>query len=145
MKEAIQQAKGDLPDELKKEIADLGTLVDAQLKALRTPWFRFFLSYDPRPALARVRCPVLALVGEKDLQVPPRENLAAIEETLKNAGNAKVTVKQVPGVNHLFQTSTTGAPSEYATISETLAPQALETIVAWVVEQAKADGEKTGG
>ena len=43
---------------------------------LKTPWFRYFLTYDPRPALAKVKCPVLAINGEKDLQVPPKENLA---------------------------------------------------------------------
>ena len=54
----------------------------------RPPWFRYFLTYDPRPALAKVHCPVLALIGEKDRQVPPRENLAQIEATLGKPATA---------------------------------------------------------
>ena len=76
---------------------------------VQTPWFRYFLTYDPRPALAKVRCPVLALIGEKDRQVPPKENLAQIESTLEAAGNSRVTVQELPGLNHLFQTCKTGA------------------------------------
>ena len=85
-------------------------LVASQLKMVQTPWFRYFLTYDPRPALAKVHCPVLALIGEKDRQVPPRENLSQIESTLKAAGNNRVKVQELPGLNHLFQTCKTGAP-----------------------------------
>ena len=83
------------------------------------------LTYDPRPTLAKVHCPVLALVGEKDRQVPARENLSQIESTLKTAGNNRVTVKELPGLNHLFQKCQTGAPAEYAEIEETIDPSAL--------------------
>ena len=112
-------------------------LIEAQLKMVRSPWFRYFLTYDPRPTLGKVRCPVLALVGEKDLQVPPRENLSQIEATLKAGGNNRVTVKELPGLNHLFQTCKTGAPAEYAQIEETIAPSALSAIADWVGEQVK--------
>ena len=95
----------------------------------------------PSTALAKVRCPVLALIGEKDLQVPPRENLLQIESTLKAAGNARVTVKELPGLNHLFQTCKTGAPSEYAEIEETIAPSALAVITDWIGQQAKSSGK----
>ena len=91
-------------------MAKLDSLVQGQLKMVRSPWFRYFLTYDPRPTLAKVHCPVLALVGEKDLQVPPKENLSQIESTLKGAGNNRVTVKELPGLNHLFQTCKTGSP-----------------------------------
>lgn len=107
------------------------TLANA-LRSLETPWFRYFLTYDPRPTLEKVRCPVLALVGEKDLQVEPKENLAAIESAIKKGGNTDVTALEVPGVNHLFQTCETGAPGEYAAIEETIAPAALRTIGDWI-------------
>ncbi len=106
--------------------------IDARVKAVNTPWFRFFLTYDPYPTLAKVKCPVLALLGEKDLQVPPRENLAAIEKALKEGRNANFKVMELPGLNHLFQTCETGAVSEYATIEETISPNVLEILGDWI-------------
>jgi fermentation-respiration switch protein FrsA (DUF1100 family) len=108
--------------------------IDAQAKELTSPWMRFFLTYDPKPNLMKVKCPVLAINGEKDLQVPPEENLCAIEEALKEGGNKDYTVKELPGLNHLFQTAETGSPSEYAKIEETISPAALEIIGNWILE-----------
>jgi fermentation-respiration switch protein FrsA (DUF1100 family) len=96
-------------------------------------WFRYSLSYDPRPTLMKVRVPVLALNGEKDLQVPPREDLEAIDQALKDAGNKDYKIVTLPNLNHLFQTTKTGAPSEYAEIEETIAPIALQTMGDWIV------------
>jgi fermentation-respiration switch protein FrsA (DUF1100 family) len=81
--------------------------------------------------------PVLAINGEKDLQVPPKENLAAIEKALKAGGKKNFMAKELPGLNHLFQTSQTGAPSEYAKIEETIAPAALQAMGDWILAQAK--------
>ncbi len=109
----------------------------AGIKAITTPWMRYFLTYDPRPTLARVRCPVLAINGELDLQVPCRENLDAIEKAIRSGGNPRVTTRSLPGLNHLFQPTKTGAPSEYASIEQTFAPDALTLIGDWILEQAK--------
>jgi fermentation-respiration switch protein FrsA (DUF1100 family) len=109
--------------------------VEAMVKQLTSPWFRTFLTLDPRPALAQVTCPVLALNGEKDLQVPPSQNLPEIERALKSGGNPNVTVKELPGLNHLFQPAKTGAPSEYGAIETTFSPEALELIAKWVLER----------
>jgi len=100
-------------------------------------WFRFFISYDPTNHLKMVKCPVLALNGEKDLQVPPKENLAAIEKALREGGNTNVTIKELPGLNHLFQKASTGNPSEYAQISETINPEVLFLISSWILETIK--------
>jgi pimeloyl-ACP methyl ester carboxylesterase len=135
MRELAKAAQETLSADERKAIGDIEALVAAQSKMVRTPWFRNFLSYDPRPALTKVKCPVLALIGEKDCQVPPRENLSQIEEALKAAGNTAVTVKELPGLNHLFQTCTTGAPAEYAQIEETIAPEALAEVVGWITRQ----------
>lgn len=108
--------------------------IDAQAKELTSPWMRFFLTYDPKPNLMKVKCPVLAINGEKDLQVPPEENLYAIEEALREGDNKDYTVKELPGLNHLFQTAETGSPSEYAKIEETISPAALEIIGNWILE-----------
>ncbi|AKB32065.1 hypothetical protein MSSIH_1375 [Methanosarcina siciliae HI350] len=117
--------------------ANLDVRVNAQVQTLISPWMRFFLTYDPKPTLMQVKCPVLAINGEKDLQVPPEENLKAIEEALKAGGNEDYTVKELPGLNHLFQTAQTGSPSEYATIEETISPTALEVIGDWISEHTQ--------
>jgi hypothetical protein len=100
---------------------------------LATPWMHFLLNYDPAATLRRVKAPVLAINGELDLQVPPSQNLPAIQKALADGGNRDVTIVELPKLNHLFQTATTGAPSEYGTIEETMAPIALKTISDWIV------------
>jgi fermentation-respiration switch protein FrsA (DUF1100 family) len=135
----LNEAIADLPESDRKQMGGPARRrLEAEVAALRTPWYRFFLTYDPRPTLARVRCPVLAINGEKDLQVPPRENLAAIEGALRASGNGRVTVKELPKLNHLFQTSESGAPAEYASIEETIAPSVLALIGDWIGEQVGA-------
>jgi len=107
-------------------------------KQLLSPWMSYFIKYDPALALEKVTVPVLALNGEKDLQVPPEENLEAIKSALEKGGNKKVTTKELAGLNHLFQESQTGSPSEYADIEQTFSPKALEEIKNWIAIQAKA-------
>jgi fermentation-respiration switch protein FrsA (DUF1100 family) len=124
-----------------KSGADLPTM-EMRLRALGeqhpehvlSPWFRFFLTYDPRPALTKTECPVLAMGGELDLQVPVRENLAAIAAALKAGGNKDYKTMALPNLNHLLQTSKTGAPVEYASIEETLSPVALNLVSDWIVQ-----------
>ena len=120
-------------------MGDLDSFADTQMKMLESKWFRFFLSFDPRPTLEKVRCPVLALNGEKDLQVPPRENLEEIAKAVKKGGNTQVTTVQLPELNHLFQTCKTGSVTEYNQIEETIAPAALKVIGDWVVKQSSSD------
>jgi hypothetical protein len=115
--------------------------VEMQMHQLLSPWFRLFLVYDPKPALMKVKCPVLAINGEKDLQVPPIQNLPAIEAALKEGGNKHYTIKQLPGLNHLFQTAQTGSPDEYAKIEETMSPVALSTIGDWILKQTGTGGK----
>jgi len=95
-------------------------------------WLRFFISYDPATALSKVRCPVLALNGEKDTQVNAAENLSRIKEILAKSGNKDVEVKALPGLNHLFQTAKTGDVSEYEQITETMSPIAMNIICSWI-------------
>ena len=106
--------------------------IQSQIQTLTSPWFRFFLSYDPADALSKVKCRVLALNGSLDMQVPPADNLKAIENALKTGGNLSYKVIELPGLNHLFQTAKTGAPSEYATIAETISPTVLDKILEWI-------------
>tara|TARA_B100001245_G_C22885103_1_gene425802 strand:+ start:799 stop:2205 length:1407 start_codon:yes stop_codon:yes gene_type:complete len=116
-------------------IEDLKPGIEAQARLLTTPWWRFFLAYDPRTALREVQCPVLAINGSLDVQVPPGPNLDAIRDALAEAGNDDITVEELGGLNHLFQTATTGSPTEYAEIEETFAPAVLDLITSWVLQR----------
>ncbi len=103
-----------------------------QMKRVQSPWFRYFLTYDPKPALLKLTCPVLAIYGSNDLQVDPAQNMPVLEDAFKTSKHADYMVKELPGLNHLFQTAKTGAVSEYSQIEETIAPAALELICSWV-------------
>ena len=111
--------------------------VAAQAKTLTSPWMRYFLSNDPAKYLQQVHCPVLAMGGTKDLQVPVRENIEAIKATLDEAGNDQVTIKIFPGLNHLFQDAQTGLPDEYGKIEETFSPKALQFMTDWIKKQVQ--------
>nr|WP_288837025.1 alpha/beta fold hydrolase [uncultured Flavobacterium sp.] len=111
--------------------------VKLQVSQIATPWMHYFITYNPAPALEKIKCPVLALNGEKDLQVPANENIEAIKKALAKAGNTNVTTKIFPNLNHLFQESKTGVPTEYATIEQTFSPLVLDEITKWINTQAK--------
>ena len=133
---AVKEFLAALPESDRKALGDVdSSLSEASLERVNSPWFRFFLHFDPRPVLKRVHCPVLAINGEKDLQVPPKENLGEIAKALRAGGNLHVKTVEVPGLNHLFQPCKSGSPSEYAAIETTVDPQALKIIGDWVVEQ----------
>ncbi len=118
------------------EMAD-DDFVKLQVKQIASSWMQYFIKYNPAPALEKVKCPVLAINGEKDLQVPPKENLEAIKKALTKGGNKGVTTKELPNLNHLFQECKTGSPDEYATIEQTFSPIALTEIFKWLQTQTK--------
>jgi fermentation-respiration switch protein FrsA (DUF1100 family) len=111
--------------------------VAKQVAQLCSPWMLYFLRYNPATALSKVTCPVLAINGDKDLQVPAKENIEAIAKVLDKSGNKRVTTKIFPGLNHLFQECKTGSPSEYTTIEETLSPAVLAFVTEWIVKTTK--------
>lgn len=122
-----------VPDSLKKDM-NTAIQISQQIATMTSPWMRFFISYDPQKSLTKVKCPVLALNGEKDLQVPPKENIEAIDKYLKKAGNKDYTIKELPDLNHLFQHCKTGSPTEYANIEETFSEDVLEIITEWILK-----------
>lgn len=123
---AIREAVGEALSE---------ATIDRTIAQFSSPWFRFFLHHDPRPVLEDVSVPVLSLIGEKDLQVPPELNGPEIEAALRRGGNADATVRTLPGLNHLFQEAETGSPSEYQRIEETMNAAALEAVSSWILER----------
>ncbi|MEI8086148.1 MAG: alpha/beta fold hydrolase [Paludibacter sp.] len=136
-----EKLKIDLTQYLKKNLKDTlnnkEDLVKSQVDQMTSPWMLNFLKYNPAIALEKVKCPVLALNGEKDLQVPAKINLEAIRKALAKAGNKNLTTKELPNLNHLFQECKTGAPSEYASIEQTFSPIALTEILKWLQVQTK--------
>lgn len=134
-REAAVGTRAEGNEEQQRAVNLISAAIEVQAKLVVKPWFRFFLTYDPRSALMKVRCPVLAINGEKDLQVPAEENLTAIRQALEAGGNKDYTTVSLPNLNHLFQTCRTGALSEYMQIEETISPAALETISKWILKR----------
>lgn len=96
------------------------------------PWRNFLMRYDPIPALQKLRVPVLALNGTKDVQVPAAENLRAIQSAIGASGQRDITVIALPELNHFFQHAGNGTMSEYLLIEETFAPEAIRAITDWL-------------
>jgi len=129
----VQMAR--LPEDQRPTDEVLNAQTTQEINRVLSPWFRYFLDFDPRTVLRRVRVPVLALNGKLDLQVPPYLNLPEIADALRQAGNTDVTIREFPGLNHLFQTANTGSPAEYAMIEETMSPVVLEAVRDWILER----------
>jgi len=124
-----------MSDDQIRTLGGVGPAAEAVAKGMNTRWFRYFIDYDPRPALRKVKIPVLALNGDRDLQVTPDPNLPEIEKALKQGGNRDVTVRLLPGLNHLFQPAQTGSPAEYGVIETTMDPAVLDLVTRWIQER----------
>ncbi len=139
MDKLLEETLAGLSEEERKNEATV-----AVVKALISPerlanaWMQYFVTYDPRPALAQVKCAVVAINGERDLQVAADVNLLEIHKALAAGGNHDYTIRVLAGLNHLFQTCTTGSPAEYGQIEETFAPAALAVIGDWIVQRTQA-------
>ncbi len=123
--EAQRKAIGDPQAASRQQIA-------AQVAFARTPWFRYFLDYDPTPTLAKVKVPVLAIFGEKDLQVPAAANRQAMEEVFARSGHKEHRIAVLPGANHLYQLANTGSASEYAKLKKEFVPGFLDLLASWI-------------
>lgn len=136
LRQLVEEQTAALTPEQKTALGMSEDVIKIQMNTVCTPWFRELLLYDPRPVLGKVKCPVLALNGDKDLQVAASENLSGIEQSLRAGGNKRFKIIALPGLNHLFQQCQTGAVSEYAQVEETFNPQALKIISDWILETA---------
>jgi hypothetical protein len=128
-----------LPEGQRKQIPDRSAYVanasKAQAAGIRSGWMKFFIDFDPASVLVKVRCPVLALFGGKDMQVPEPVNRPPLESALAKGGNTLVTVKTYPAANHLFITAVTGSPAEYPTLEKTFVPGFLADVTSWILEK----------
>lgn len=138
IRDSFEQDLAVMPEAQRNAIANkeeyLKSAVDAQVLGLQSPWFKYFLTYDPAPALEKVKCPMLALFGELDLQVPAELNKKFMETALKRGENKDYSVKVFPKANHLFLTATNGSPKEYGTLKKEFVPGFLETMSDWILK-----------
>jgi len=109
--------------------------IEGEIKWVTDPWHRYATKYDAVSVLSQVKCPVLAINGSLDTQVPADENLAGIEKGLMKGNNTSYMIKKLDGLNHLFQTAVTGDESEYMKIDETMSPIAMGIIFEWIKMQ----------
>ena len=134
--EGLEAKLTDLVDSTGMSTTLPPTTLKPQARMMTTAWFRFFLDYDPVPALKKTQCPVLAVNGDKDLQIASKENLSQIEKALQEGGNKDFQTHEFAGLNHLFQHAPTGSPTEYGGIQETFAPEAFTFVSDWVLKHA---------
>ncbi|HEX8916751.1 MAG TPA: alpha/beta fold hydrolase [Humisphaera sp.] len=110
---------------------------DAAVAAATSPWLLWLIAYDPEVTLRKVKCPVLAINGGRDLQVSAKHNLPKIAAALAAGGNKDITTVELPELNHLFQRCKTGLPKEYGTIEETINEAALKAVGEWLEKRVK--------
>jgi len=138
MERAFREHYENLPDQLKREFDKLGNLemrTGSNTEAYLSPWFRYFIDYDPAPVLYDIKCPILAVNGSLDLQVDAEQNLGALKQILEDAGHPDYTIKIFEGLNHLFQPAQTGAIAEYGQIEMTFSEDAMRFILNWMKDQ----------
>jgi uncharacterized protein len=140
LRNAIKHYLANQPEDQKKEAATLPfafteVKADALIKVFNSPWYRFFLTYDPTTVLKHINVPVLVLNGDLDWIASAHKVFPIIAQAMKEAGNKNYTMIELPGLNHMFQPCTTGALAEYAAIEETISPIALKSISDWIFKQ----------
>ncbi len=123
------------PAAIRKQLGTKAEFIKQSSEPMLSVWMRYFLSYEPAEALRQVRCPVLALNGELDMQVDADQNLPAIRAALSEGPNEDYQEQRFPGLNHLFQSAETGAVSEYARIEETMHPEVMKLISDWILQR----------
>ncbi len=128
----MNKAIDEFPEKTIPEGMSKSDFINMVVNQTTSHWMQYFVRYNPAVDLQKVNCPVLAINGSKDLQVPATANLKAIKKALNDGGNQKVTIKEMEGLNHLFQEAETGKPTEYASIEQTFSPRALEEIHKWI-------------
>ena len=126
-----------IPEKERPSKKEIDENLAQEVNAITTPWLRYFISYNPKENLKKVKCPVLVLNGEKDIQVTAKLNTEGIENSLKEGGNKNVEVKIFSGLNHLFQHCKTCTVEEYSQLEETFSPEVLKMMTDWIQQKTK--------
>jgi pimeloyl-ACP methyl ester carboxylesterase len=135
LKNKLHEAYEKMSREEKERFVSEKVFMKLSVSTFETPWMKYFLSYDPYPALTKVKCPVLLLFGGKDLQVSVNQSEGPMVKALQEGGNTDYTVKTFPDANHLFQTASTGSPMEYSVLPKEFTPGFLETVTEWILKR----------
>lgn len=138
VKKQIIEEVNKLPEQAKSQIKDVDAYAEnyanESLKYVNSNWYKFFVGYDPLPVLEKTKIPVLAIFGEKDLQVPAKENAELMEKAFIKAGNKNYKIITLPKANHLFQSSITGSPDEYSKLDKNFVPEFLNLVSDWIIK-----------
>ncbi len=138
IKEWADTTRQKLVEELDLHFAEKRNNIATSLaQIMSSPWFKYFLAYDPVVYLERIKCKVLAINGDKDIQVISSSNLAGIEQALKKGKAKNYHVTELAGMNHLFQRCTKCTLDEYGELEETFSPIALGVISDWLSKNVK--------
>ena len=132
---ALRKGLGTLDNNNTRDEAgagDFGVAIGEQFEDLESFWLKSFVQLDPAETMRKVHCPVLALNGDSDLEVPADLHLSAIETAIRSGGNDQVMTRRLPELNHLFQTTRVGFPNKYSAIDETISPAVLKGISQWI-------------
>ena len=121
----------EIPEYEKPQVAKK-YFVSSKTAQFLSPWFQFFINYDPQEDLVNIKCPVFSINGKKDIQVEYKCNQQKISEALTRAGNDRLIIKSYDDLNHMFQECSTGSPKEYSQIEQTISPKVLTDIVKWI-------------
>jgi pimeloyl-ACP methyl ester carboxylesterase len=116
---------------------DKQKLVASFVRQTVNPWFQYFLQYNPDDYVKKLKTKVLALNGDKDVQVTSSANLAGLRASLKRSNSLQYDVVALEGLNHLFQRCHKCTVQEYGELEETIAPAALEAVGNWLVKEVK--------
>ncbi|MEO7045599.1 MAG: hypothetical protein ABI091_09865, partial [Ferruginibacter sp.] len=119
------------------DLSGIDKNITDELKSFSSPWYKYFLEFNPQPYLEKLHCKVLALNGSKDVQVIAKSNLAGIKASLIKSKSSKYDVIEIPGLNHLFQTCIKCSPDEYGDLEESFSPKALDIIGNWLDKNVK--------
>ncbi len=125
-----------LPESVRKRFSNDTTYAklyaNQTVGSLKNPWVKFWFSYSPKDDLGQIECPILALYGGLDTQVPAKEDSVALRQATDFSGNKNIEVIIFPMANHLFQKATTGMPNEYSSLEKSFVPGFLDSIATWI-------------
>ena len=124
-----------MPQEHGMGALEIEKIAEQESSKVAIPWFSYFLKINPAAYWSKLKIPVLAMNGDKDLQVAAKANLAGIKAALEKGGNKQFEIVEFPNLNHLFQEAKTGSVEEYAQIEQTIAPQVLDKMSSWILKR----------
>ena len=103
---------------------------------LETPRLAEAWDWDLRHRAERVQCPVLAIYGEDDRQVPPNLNATRLREYLLEVKNGDFEVIVMPGADHVLAKTGSGSNGDFI-------PGYLEKMTAWIRAHTTGAGAQT--